>query len=215
MFAPTPDRFALARHACILAIALSLPLARAHARPVPLNSDDGSWQSMFTDGGWGPLVAVGIVIFILVGGLLLRRALPSISEVTQDRDAFWEKMPSNTDGYKGVLFDDELLGARWFGMGPYFAQRIRVELKNDDPSKSEELFHNKEQPNTVKPKLSEEALALWIRTAKARKLPAIYTTQSRIFVLPTRYYAEAEADPKAFLKKLKPYAFKGKPLPEV
>ena len=123
-------------------------------------------------------------------------------EVTQDRDAFWEQMPSNTDGYKGVLFDDELLGARWFGMGPYFAQRIRVELKNDDPSKSEELFHNKEQPNTVKPKLSEEALALWIRTAKARKLPAIYTTQSRIFVLPAGYYAEAEADPRKKTRSL-------------
>ena len=214
MFAPHSDRFSFARIALTFSALLSQPIAAAHARPVPLNSDDGSWQSLFTEGGWGPLAVVGIVIFILVGGVLLRRALPSDSEVAQDRGAFWEEMPADADGYKGVLFDDELLGAKWFGMGPYFAQRVRVELVNEDPSRSEELFHNKEQPNMVKPKLSQDALALWISTAKARNLPAVYTTQSRIFVLPVGYYAQAQADPKAFLKKLKPYAFKGKPLPE-
>ncbi|MEM8743620.1 MAG: hypothetical protein AAGF14_03185 [Pseudomonadota bacterium] len=199
MFAPTLTRFAV-----ILTAAVSLPLTPVTAQTVSPNSD----------GGWGYVAVVAIVLFILVGGFLLRRVLPSASEVAEAYDAFWEKMPADGDGYKGVLFDDELLGARWFGMGPFFAQRIRVVLRNEDPAKSEELFHNKEQPNTVKPKLSQEALVLWIRTARARNLPAVYTTQSRIFVLPSGYYAEAESDPKAFLKKLKPYAFKGKPLPD-
>ncbi len=215
MVSPYAEGHAVRRLLLALTFALGAPLTPAFARLAPVNSDGAGWQSLFTDTGWGPLVAVGIVIFIVVGGLLLRRILPSISEVAQDREGFWETMPADADGYKGVLFDDEILGGRWFAFGPFFAQRIRVELRNGDPAKSEELFHNKEQPNTVKPKLREEALALWIRTAETRKLPAVYTTQSRIFVLPAGYYAEALQDPKAFLKKLKPYAFKGKPLPEI
>ncbi len=199
MFAPTLKRLAL-----IFPAVLSVTFVPAAAQTVPLDSD----------GGWGAVAVVAIVLFILVGGFLLRRVLPSASEVAEANETFWEKMPGDGDGYKGVLFDDELLGARWFGMGPFFAQRIRVVLENADPAKSEELFHNKEQPNTVKPQLSQEALVLWIRTAQARNLPAVYTTQSRIFVLPAGYYAEAQADPKAFLKKLKPYAFKGNPLPD-
>ncbi len=215
MLTQYPGRKAIRRVGLALSFALAAPATTALAIGPPIQRDEVDWNSILTDSGWGPAVAVGLILFVLIGGLILRRMQPNETEIVRQREEFWKKMPVDSHGYKGVLYDDELLGARWFSLGPYYAQRIRVDLMNADPSKSEELFHNKELPNVVKPELSAEALALWIKTAKQKRLPAVYTKGSCIYVLAPGYYPEAESDPKAFLKKLNPNSLRRKPLPDI
>ncbi len=186
--------------------------APAWARVGFLNFERVDLESVLNDRSWGAVIAAALVLGLVIAAYVTYRRSPTYANTARIQEDFWRSLPSDNRGFKGVLYADEILGAH-FGAGPYIAQRIRVELRHDIPSKSRVLFRNEEQPNALAPDAVCEAMTLWVKTAKERDLPAVYTTRHGIHTLAQGHIADMDKDPEGFMKKFQSCIQRRKPLP--
>lgn len=194
-----------------IAAATLLPASLAFARSAPINFGEFDLETILND-PLGLLIGAGLFLALLIGGIIYYSKSPTFAEIERRREKFWQDLPSDGFGYKGVLYTDEILGAH-FGAGPYIAHRIQVELKHEDPSKSKILFRNKEQPNKLDMSMPSKAMKLWIDMAREHGLPAVYTTRHGIHRLDQASIAEMDENPESFIKKLQAHLTLRKPLP--
>lgn len=194
-----------------VAAAALLPASPASARSAPINFAEFDLESILND-PLGLSIGAGFFLALLIGAITYYRKSPTYAEIERRREKFWQDLPSDNSGYKGVLYTEEILGAH-FGAGPYINHRIQVELRHEDPSKSKVLFRNKEQPNKLDMGMPSKAMKLWIDMAREQDLPAVYTTRHGIHRLDQAYIAEMEENPESFIKKLQAHLTLRKPLP--
>lgn len=173
------------------------------ARPLFSAPKDFSLDSLLSD----PLgLAIGIILLIafIGGGWFVLHRAPTTAELAHRREKFLSDLPSDSKGYKAVLYLDEVFGME-VGAAGLRNHRILVQLVHENPEKSETLYRNEGMASVRRGMYrdkSREASNFWLDAAAKYDLPAVCATRKAIQKLEARHFDELEKDRDRFLKKL-------------
>ena len=190
------------RAACAL-FGCSLASSPALARPLFMAPEDFSLETLLAD-PLGLAIGATLLVAFVVGAWFVLRKAPLTTDIEQQRQDFLHALPANPQGYKAVLYMDEVFGME-VGAGNLRNHRILVELVHERPEKSKTLYRNEGIPSLRRGMYqanSSEASNLWLDAAAKHDLPAVCATRKGIQKLEERHFAELEKNRDQFLKKL-------------
>ena len=161
----------------------------------------------------------GLTIFLILAviaafaGLIVYRTPTKPFGGSHEDRTFWRSLAKPGERYLGVLYED----ADQYAARRYTVRRIRVTLKHRDPAWDEIVHHEDTFHNDVGlfQRIDRAAaLACWLETAEARRLPAVYRRKGKLQALSPDQLQAALSDPAAFSAAFLEYLLNGKPLPE-
>jgi hypothetical protein len=163
------------------------------------------------DYGWIEWLVICLLALFLLFAIITHQRLPLLGDKARRDREFWRAMPSNNFRYHGVLYSDETLRVKgaWFSV-----RRLVVLLKHEDDSKDRTVFRNEETLNTRSIDDTDQAISVWIKTARKNDIPAVYRAGKNLHLLTSHQMEEMESDPVEFARQFQAHIDRGKPLPD-
>jgi hypothetical protein len=163
------------------------------------------------DYGWIEWLVICLLALFLLFAIITHQRLPLLGDKARRDREFWRAMPSNNFRYHGVLYSDETLRVKgaWFSV-----RRLVVLLKHEDDSKDRTVFRNEETLNTRSIDDTDQAISVWIKTARKNDIPAVYRAGKNLQLLTSHQMEEMESDPVEFARQFQAHIDRGKPLPD-
>jgi hypothetical protein len=165
------------------------------------------------DYGWIEWLVICLLALFLLFAIITHQRLPLLGDKARRDREFWRAMPSNNFRYHGVLYSDESRGPS-IPEGPWCSvRRLVVLLKHEDDSKDRTVFRNEETLNTHSIDDTDQAISVWIKTARKNDIPAVYRAGKNLHILTPHQMEEMESDPIKFAKQFQAHIYRGNPLP--
>ncbi len=163
---------------------------------------------------WIDWLVICLLALLLLFAVMAHQRLPLLGDKARRDREFWRAMPSNNFRYHGVLYSDETLRTSTV-RGPWYSvRRLVVLLKHEDDSKDRTVFRNEETPNTRSIDDTDQAISVWIKTARKKDIPAVYRAGKNLHLLTPHQMEEMESDPVEFARQFQAHIDRGKPLPD-
>ncbi len=135
------------------------------------------------DYGWIEWLVICLLVLLLLFVIITYQRLPLLGDKARRDREFWRAMPSNNFRYHGVLYSDETLRTSTV-RGPWYSvRRLVVLLKHEDDSKDRTVFRNEETLNTHSIDDTDQAISVWIKTARKNDIPTVYRTGKNLHLL--------------------------------